>query len=321
MIAKINPNRTFAVLAEYTNDKKKDARIIAHQGVCTVSNQAIADSFEAQASSNRRVRKPCKHISLSFSSHDADKMTDDFMAYIAKEYMQWMGIRNTQYIVVRHNDKEHPHCHIVYNRVDNDGKAISDGNDYHRSRRIAYELTVKYGLYIASKEHDEEVKRNRLKGKDKTRYRMKDKVSSARTMSQNWHEFNNELHKRGLSLKLSYDRTKGLVRGVSFEEGTSHLAGAKLNATYQQLSSDFGDIIQDMGNDMSQEMSDALCSIAESTAQVISIGLDAVLELALPSQQPCVSSGYGGGTSNNRGWNDDDKKRKNENYKPFKFRR
>ena len=41
MIAKINPNRTFAVLADYTNNKEKDARIIAHKDVCTVNNQAI----------------------------------------------------------------------------------------------------------------------------------------------------------------------------------------------------------------------------------------------------------------------------------------
>lgn len=31
MIAKINPNRTFAVLTEYTNNEKKDARIIAQK--------------------------------------------------------------------------------------------------------------------------------------------------------------------------------------------------------------------------------------------------------------------------------------------------
>ena len=93
MIAKINPNRTFAVLADYTNNKEKDARIIAHKDVCIVNNQAIADSFEAQAAANHRVRNPCKHISLSFSPHDADRMTDDFMGRIAKEYMNKMGIR------------------------------------------------------------------------------------------------------------------------------------------------------------------------------------------------------------------------------------
>ena len=41
--------------------------------------------------------------------------------------------------------------------------------------------------------------------------------------------------------------------------------------------------------------------------------LDALLEQALPSLQQGVSSNIGGGSSNDRGWNDDDKKlKKNE---------
>lgn len=322
MIAKINPNRTFAVLADYTNNKEKDARIIAHKDVCIVNNQAIADSFEAQASANRRTKNPCKHISLSFSPHDADRMTDDFMAKIAKEYMDRMGIRNTQYIVVRHNDKAHPHCHIVYNRVDNDGKTISDSRNYQRSRKIAYDLTIKYGLYIASKERDQDVKRYRLKGKDKTRYRMKDKIREARSASKNWRQFNTELKKRGIAMNIFCHRSSHLIHGISFTEGISHLTGVKLNASYPILCKDFGDLLQDIVYDIDMAVYTATATVVEGMAEVVCIGLDALLELALPSQQQSVSSSIGGGSSNDRGWNDDDKKRKkNENYKPFIFKR
>lgn len=322
MIAKINPNRTFAVLADYTNNKEKDARIIAHKDVCTVNNQAIADSFEAQASANKRVRNPCKHISLSFSPHDANRMTDDFMAKIAEEYLARMGIRNTQYIVVRHNDKEHPHCHIVYNRVDNDGNSIGDSNNYHRSRKIAYDLTIEYGLHIASSERDQKVKRHRLKGKDKTRYRMKDKIREARSASKNWQQFNTELKKRGICMNIFYHKRSLLIHGISFTEGIRHLTGVKLNASYPILCNDFGDLAEDIAYNATLTAFVATASAAEGVAKVISIGLDTLLELALPSQQQDISSGIGGGNNNDRNWNDDDKKRKkNENYKPFKFRR
>ena len=40
-----------------------------------------------------------------------------------------MKITDTQYIIVRHQDREHPHVHIVFNRIDNNGKSISDRND------------------------------------------------------------------------------------------------------------------------------------------------------------------------------------------------
>jgi hypothetical protein len=58
-------------------------------------------------------------------------------------------------------------------------------------------------------------------------------------------------------------------------------------------------------------------------AEVICIGLDALVELALQPHQQSVSTSVGGSSTNSRGWNDDDKKRKNnnENYKPYKFRR
>ena len=40
-------------------------------------------------------------------------MTDELMAEIAQDYMKQMGLTNTPFIVVRHYDKEHPHCHIT----------------------------------------------------------------------------------------------------------------------------------------------------------------------------------------------------------------
>lgn len=76
-----------------------------------------------------------------------------------------MNIKNTQYIVVRHYDREHPHIHLVINRVDNDGKTISDSNDRIRNNRVCRELTIKYGLYMPKGK--ENVKYDRLRGKDK----------------------------------------------------------------------------------------------------------------------------------------------------------
>ena len=53
--------------------------------------------------------------------------------------MMKMGIRDTQYIIGRHHDKEHPHVHIAFNRIDNNGRTISDRNDRYRSERVCKE--------------------------------------------------------------------------------------------------------------------------------------------------------------------------------------
>jgi hypothetical protein len=176
---------------------------------------------------------------------------------------------------------------------------------------------------MANKEQDQEVKRHRLKGKDKTRYRMKDKIREARSASKNWQQFNTELKKRGICMNIFYHKRSHLIHGVSFTEGIRHLTGVKLNASYPILCKDFGDLAEDIAYNATLTAFVATASVAEGVGKVISIGLDALVELALQPHQQSVSTGVGGGSTNNRGWNDDDKKRKNnnENYKPYKFRR
>ena len=60
-----------------------------------------------------------------------------------------MKITDTQYIIVRHQDREHPHVHIVFNRIDNNGKTISDKNDMYRNEQVCKKLKARHGLYFA----------------------------------------------------------------------------------------------------------------------------------------------------------------------------
>lgn len=168
MIAKIVKGSGFREVTGYIIDSKKDARIIAHAGLFIEDVATITKSFEAQAGMNPKVSRPVGHIALGFSKEDESRLTSRIMAEIALEYMEWMGIRNTQFFIARHFDKEHPHIHIAYNRIDNDGRTISDKNERLRSARICKELTKKYNLYFANGK--ERVKQHRLKEPDKTKY-------------------------------------------------------------------------------------------------------------------------------------------------------
>ena len=42
-------------------------------------------------------------------------------------------------------DREHPHVHIVFNRIDNNGKTISDRNDMYRNEQVCKKLKAKQG--------------------------------------------------------------------------------------------------------------------------------------------------------------------------------
>lgn len=165
MMGKIMKRNDFGKIVNYTMKGNNKSKLLAIEGVRSDSKQHIAESFSCQAGLNTRIRTPVYHISLSFSKQDSGKLTDDLMVKIAGEYMEKMNIKNTQYIVVRHYDREHPHIHLVINRVDNDGKTISDSNDRIRNNRVCRELTIKYGLYMPKGK--ENVKYDRLRGKDK----------------------------------------------------------------------------------------------------------------------------------------------------------
>ena len=113
---------------------KEQAALLHAEGVLAESKQDIIRSFCMQTEMNPGLKKPVGHIALSYSVVDAPKLTDEKMVQLAQEYMREMKITDTQYIIVRHQDREHPHVHIVFNRIDNNGKTISDSNDMYPER-------------------------------------------------------------------------------------------------------------------------------------------------------------------------------------------
>jgi hypothetical protein len=102
-----------------------EKELLDSDGVLLTDIKSIVNSFYMQSLMNTNLSKCVGHIPLAYSKEDAERLTDDFMVKLTKEYMQAMNIENTQYIVVRHYDCEHPHFHIVFNRVNNDGETIS----------------------------------------------------------------------------------------------------------------------------------------------------------------------------------------------------
>ena len=184
MIAKIMKGSGFKGVINYILDPKKGTELIDCSGVRTESISHIVQSFIDQTELNPRVGKVVGHISLSFSAQDSPKLSNEWMTKVAREYMEKMGIKDTQYIIGRHFDKEHPHVHIAFNRIDNNGKTISDRNDRFRSEKICKELTVRYGLYFAGGK--EKVKEHRLKEPDKTKHEIYQALKTEIARCRDW---------------------------------------------------------------------------------------------------------------------------------------
>ncbi len=203
MIGKIMKAASFSRCVHYVTGKE-DARILASDGVLLTTTQDIIDSFEFQRQMNPRISKPVGHIALSFLPEDRDKLTDEMMTKIAREYMEQMGIRDTQFLLVRHFDNGNPHCHLVYNRINNEGKTISDQNDFRRNEQVTKLLKRKYGLtFSKGKGH---TKTERLRGTEKTKYEIYRAIGTALLRCKSWTEFVNHLKANGVEVELVMKR-------------------------------------------------------------------------------------------------------------------
>ncbi len=190
MIGKIKKGSGFKGCVNYVLGKEQ-AVLLHADGVLTESRSDIIRSFCMQTGMNPDLKKPVGHIALSYSAVDAPKLTDEKMVQLAQEYMREMKITDTQYIIVRHQDREHPHVHIVFNRIDNNGKTISDRNDMYRNEQVCKKLKAKHGLYFAKGK--EQVKQHRLKEPDKSKYEIYTAVKNEIGKSRNWQQLQHRL--------------------------------------------------------------------------------------------------------------------------------
>ena len=215
MIGKQTKGTSFSGCVSYVLKEEK-ARLLEAVGVDGSSEQ-MAEQFELQSLLNEKVKNIVGHTSLSFSPQDSLRLQNDdaLMLKIAHEYMERMGIRNTQYIIAQHIDREHPHCHIVFNRVDNDGKTISDKNDRYRNEKVCKMLTAKYRLHFANGK-DYCIKEERLRPYDRAKHEIYKALKAEMPYAQSWNELKDALATRGINMKFKVSRTTREVQGVKF---------------------------------------------------------------------------------------------------------
>ncbi len=225
MIGKITQRTSFAGIISYAVDRE-ESRILATKGLREGSNESMARSFEIQARLNP-IAKPVAHISLNFSAEDSSRISDEFMVQIATEYLEKMGYGNTQFMLARHLDKEHPHCHLVINRIDFDGKRISDKNEKRRNAKVCRELTERYGLHIS--EGKKNVKREQLRDAERAKYGINDSLMKHLPNSKSWSELERKLGSDRVSMEFKHKGSTDTIEGVKFTKDDWSFSGSKVD--------------------------------------------------------------------------------------------
>ena len=223
MIAKINTGSNLYGALAYNQEKVDEGlgKVLASNLVCepkdgqfSVSDCAMDFARWLPSTEHLPTKKPVIHISLN--PHPDDKLTDNQLADIGREYMGRLGYGGQPYLIFKHEDIGRDHIHIVSLRVDCEGKLIKDSFEHKRSKEITELLEKKYGLIPAQGQKQPELWQ--LTPVDPAQGNLKKQISSVIKPLAAMYKFQSLGEYRALlSLyNIGLEEVKGEVKGIPY---------------------------------------------------------------------------------------------------------
>lgn len=162
MVAKINHGSSLYGALAYNQEKVNEGlgKVLGTNLVMEPADgkfwiaSSLAD-FERLMPAHIRTQKPVIHVSLN--PHPEDKLSDEQLANIGREYMERLGYGSQPYMIFKHEDIDRQHIHIVASRVKTDGKLVPDRFEKERSTKILADLEREYSLIPAKGQTQGEV--------------------------------------------------------------------------------------------------------------------------------------------------------------------
>ena len=222
MIAKISSTVNLGGALGYNFKKveKGEASILLAQDLFqnkegTYTMAEVFADMQAVIPEKCRTKKMVFHCSLN--PHPDEKLSDETLTQIAKEYMEALGYGKQPYIVFKHNDIAREHIHIVSLRVDGEGRKINDKFEKRRSKKITDALEKRFGLIPSSKVADKAVEETPQI--DTTQGNIKEQVASALRMVLKHYRFCSlgELNAILSAYNLTVEEIKTEFRGKKYD--------------------------------------------------------------------------------------------------------
>lgn len=222
MVAKISIGKSLYGVLAYNGEK-----INSEKGMLLATNRIYNDGtgkmdirrsmedFLACMSEHTRVEKPVLYISLN--PHPDDVLTDTDLQDMAYDYLEKLGFGNQPYMVIKHEDIDRHHLHIVTVNMDDKGKRLNQDFLFRRSDRIRKELELKYGLHKA--ENKGLKQENKLQKVDFTAGDMKNQVGNVvRNLCRRYNFQTMGEYRALLSLyNITADETRGIASGREYK--------------------------------------------------------------------------------------------------------
>ncbi|HMJ70352.1 MAG TPA: relaxase/mobilization nuclease domain-containing protein [Cyclobacteriaceae bacterium] len=241
MTGKQIKGKGFGGALRYNFDKvdRKVAEVLDHN-FTRVDAKSILREVMLVKVQRPNLQKFFYHTSINFP--ETENLSNERMKQIGREYLELNGFNQHQYIMFRHRDADHPHLHILVNRIGYDGSVVSDSNDYVRSERVIRELEKKHGLTptIPSKQAKERSitpgEYQMMKRINEPSQKIKIQIAVQNILKDRpvlpIQDFINSLETQGVNLLFNQAKT-GYVSGISYGLDGFLVTGSKLGNAYK----------------------------------------------------------------------------------------
>jgi hypothetical protein len=233
--------KSFRGALRYNLEKvEKGVAEILGSSFVNAKERGIIKEVEMMRMQRPNLQKYFYHTSINFPPNE--NITNALMKKIGQEYLDANGFTQHQYMMFRHHDADHPHLHILVNRIGFDGTVASDSNDYARSEKVLRALEKKYDLtqVLPSKQAKERsmtkielemMKRTNMPSqKMAMQIILKEVLQSKYKMTTN--EFISNLQEKGVDVLFNQAST-GYVSGISYSYQGMTITGAKLGNDFK----------------------------------------------------------------------------------------
>ena len=152
MIGMSSSAKSFGALAHYlangrSGNEPERVAWSASRNLPTAEPELAGKIMRATASQNVRVAQPGYHVALSFDPGDAvDRAT---MERVADRTIAALGLTGHQALIVCHRDRDHPHMHLLINRVHPEtGRVWNRWQDRAVIQKVLREEEIALGLRV-----------------------------------------------------------------------------------------------------------------------------------------------------------------------------
>ena len=251
-------------LGKYLTDRMEGAaEVLTGNGCYFHDLELMTEDFRERATLNPRVTKYIGHLSVSFDAvdkFDTDgrlRLTNDYMTELAEEYLDRLldklyegeetkpDRNELQYVVVRHNDTDNPHFHVMYNCVLNNGKRLNSGLEGYKGKQVATEMRQQHAFTLSENKKPRQIPEN-LEGNEISIATAKQHahyhISLALQSAENMEDFKDMLRSENIAVnEVRKSRTQE-IQGLNFEISITDNSGIihQNNLSGSQIDQKFG---------------------------------------------------------------------------------